>query len=241
MGRVLNSLQAEYEALIIGLEILLELRVCEVQVFGDSLFVDNQLVEKFKCLSSSIEPYLRKAFDLLDRFDDVHIEHIPCEFNFAANELAQIASSLRDSPNVAALDPIDEDWWLPFIAYLTNPHDATHSWKMRFLALNFVLRNSELRQRDENGNDFRCVYDNEAKRLMHEVHCGVCGSHQWLIRHHGYYWPTILKENRGPREVERADPPPPLDFATTIHSAPRHCASTSSPPTRGQPEREACN
>ena len=53
---------------------------------------------KFKCLSSSIEPYLRNAFDVLDRFDDVHIEHIPREFNFAVNELAQIASglSLRD-------------------------------------------------------------------------------------------------------------------------------------------------
>ena len=50
--------QAEYEALIIGLEILLDLGVREVQVFGDSLLVVNQLVAKFKCLNSSIEPYL---------------------------------------------------------------------------------------------------------------------------------------------------------------------------------------
>ncbi|XP_004308902.1 PREDICTED: uncharacterized protein LOC101312011 [Fragaria vesca subsp. vesca] len=54
--------QAEYEALIIRLEILLDLGVREVQVFGNSLLVVNQLVENFKCLSSSIEPYLRKAF-----------------------------------------------------------------------------------------------------------------------------------------------------------------------------------
>ncbi|KAL6133434.1 hypothetical protein ACLB2K_065669 [Fragaria x ananassa] len=129
--------KAEYEALIIRLEILLDLRVCEVQVFGDSLLVVNQLVAKFKCLSSSIEPYLRKAFDVLDRFDDVHIEHIPREFNFVENELAQIASdlSLRDGVcerllkverrtlpsfnargqyqadplDVVALDPIDKD------------------------------------------------------------------------------------------------------------------------------------
>ncbi|XP_004289360.1 PREDICTED: uncharacterized protein LOC101296525 [Fragaria vesca subsp. vesca] len=220
--------QAEYEALIIGLEILLNLGVREVQIFGDSLLVVNQLVEKFKCLSSSIEPYLRKAFEVLDRFDDVYIEHIPREFNFAANELAQVASglSLRDgvrerllkverrtlpsfiargqfqayTPEVAALDPIDEDWRLPFIAYLQNPNDAAHSRQIRFLALNFVLRNGELRRRGEDGNDFRCVYGNEAKRIMREVHCGVCGSHQagpkmrWLIRRYGYYWPTILKD-----------------------------------------------
>ncbi|XP_004306016.1 PREDICTED: uncharacterized protein LOC101304797 [Fragaria vesca subsp. vesca] len=220
--------QAEYEALIIGLEILLDLGVREVRIFGDSLLVVNQLVEKFKCLSSSIEPYLRKAFEVLDRFDDVYIEHIPREFNFAANELAQVASglSLRDgvrerlpkverrtlpsfiargqfqaaTPEVAALDPIDEDWRLPFIAYLQNPNDAAHSRQIRFLALNFVLRNGELRRRGKDGNDFRCVYGNEAKRVMREVHCGVCGSHQagpkmrWLIRRHGYYWPTILKD-----------------------------------------------
>ena len=145
----------EYEALIIRLEILLDLGVRKVQVFGDSLLVVNQLVEKFKCLSLSIEPYLRKAFDILNRFNDVHIKHIPREFNFTANELAQVASGLSlrdgvcerllkverrtlpssiakgqyqvDSPDVAAMDPIDEDWRLPFIAYLTNPHDATHS------------------------------------------------------------------------------------------------------------------
>ncbi|XP_004304980.1 PREDICTED: uncharacterized protein LOC101315261 [Fragaria vesca subsp. vesca] len=163
--------QAEYEALIIGLEILLDLGVREVQIFGDSLLVVNQLVEKFKCLSSSIEPYLCKAFEVLDRFDDVYIEHIPREFNFAANELAQVASGLSlrdgvrerllkverrtlpsfitrgqfqaDTPEVAALDPIDEDWRLPFIAYLQNPNDAAHSRQIRFLALNFVLRNGE--------------------------------------------------------------------------------------------------
>ncbi|XP_004306255.1 PREDICTED: uncharacterized protein LOC101314018 [Fragaria vesca subsp. vesca] len=220
--------QAEYEALIIGLEILLNLGVREVQIFGDSLLVINQLVEKFKCLSSSIEPYLRKAFEVLDRFDDVYIEHIPREFNFAANELVQVASglNLRDgvgerllkverrtlpsfiargqfqaaTPEVAALDPIDEDWRLPFIAYLQNPNDAAHSRQIYCLALNFVLRNGELRRRGEDGTDFRCVYGNEAKRVMREVHCGVCGSHQagqkmrWLIRRNGYYWPTILKD-----------------------------------------------
>nr|XP_011470513.1 PREDICTED: uncharacterized protein LOC105353233 [Fragaria vesca subsp. vesca] len=220
--------QAEYEALIIGLEILLDLGVRVVQIFGDSLLVVNQLVEKFKCLSSSIEPYLRKAFEVLDRFDDVYIEHIPREFNFAANELAQVASGLSlrdgvcerllkverctlpsfiargqfqaDTPKVAALNPIDEDWRLPFIAYLQNPNDAAHSRQIRFLALNFILRNGELRRRGEDENDLRCVFGNEAKRIMREVHCGVCGSHQagpkmrWLICRHGYYWPTILKD-----------------------------------------------
>ena len=66
--------------------------------YEPSLLVVNQLVAKFKCLSSSIEPYMRKAFDVLNRFDEIYIEHILREFNFSANELPQIASglSLRD-------------------------------------------------------------------------------------------------------------------------------------------------
>lgn len=86
--------QAEYKELIIGLKILLDLGIRKVHALGDSLLVVNQLVEKFKCLSSFIEPYLHKVFDVLDQFDDVHIEHTPHEFNFMANELAQIASGL---------------------------------------------------------------------------------------------------------------------------------------------------
>ena len=35
---------------------------------------------------------------------------------------------------------------------------------------------------------------------MGEVHEGICGAHQsgikmrWLVRRHGYYWPTIFKD-----------------------------------------------
>ncbi|CAN6555418.1 unnamed protein product [Malus baccata var. baccata] len=64
--------QAEYEALIIGLEILIELEAMEVEVFGDSELVINQLNGEYKCR---------------------HIT-IARGFNLAANEMAQIASGL---------------------------------------------------------------------------------------------------------------------------------------------------
>ena len=115
--------QAEYKAFIIKLEILLDLGVRKVQVIGDSLLVVHQLVEKFKCLSLSIDPYLRKAFDVLNHFDDVHIEHIPREFNFAANELAQIASglSLRDGVR-ERLVKVEQPALPSFIARGNNTH-----------------------------------------------------------------------------------------------------------------------
>ncbi|KAM5585178.1 hypothetical protein ABKV19_004529, partial [Rosa sericea] len=217
---------AEYEALIIGLEVLLELGVRDIQVRGDSLLVINQLREKFRCTSALLAQYLDRALELLLQFDDVDLENIPRERNFAANELAQLATGITlkygvrerllkverrtlpswlarpDPPDdlvVATLDPIDIDWRIPLIAYLRQP-DLSADRRIRFLALNYFLRNDELRRRGEDGMDFRCVYRREAKRLMREAHAGVCGAHQagpkmrWLIRRHGYYWPSILKD-----------------------------------------------
>ncbi|XP_061999142.1 uncharacterized protein LOC133716446 [Rosa rugosa] len=218
--------QAEYEALIIGLEVLLELGVGDVQVREDSLLVINQLREKFRCTSFLLAPYLDRALELLDQFDDADLEHIPRERNFAANELAQLATGITlkygvrerilkverrslpswlarpdppDEPAVAILEPIEVDWRVPLIAYLKQP-DSSADKKIRFLDINYFLRNDELRQRGEDGIDFRCIYGREAKRLMREVHAGVCGAHQagpkmrWLIRRHGYYWPSILRD-----------------------------------------------
>ncbi|XP_024155782.1 uncharacterized protein LOC112163742 [Rosa chinensis] len=218
--------QAEYEALIIGLEVLLKLGVREVQVRGDSLLVINQLQNVYRCASCLLVPYLNRAVELLDQFDDVGFENIPRERNFAANELAQLATGVTlkygirerilkverrtlplwlvrpdppDDPVVATLEPIDVDWRIPLTQYLKQL-DQTADKRTRFLALNYFLRDDELRRRGEDGIDFRCVYGHEAKRLMREAHTGVCGAHQagpkmrWLIRRHGYYWPSILKD-----------------------------------------------
>ncbi|XP_040367305.1 uncharacterized protein LOC112177605 [Rosa chinensis] len=218
--------QAEYEDLIIGLEVLLEMGIGDVQILGDSLLVINQLCNEFRCNSFTLVPYWNRALDLLDQFDNIHLEHIPRERNFAANKLAQLATGVtlrygvrerilkverrtlpswmarRDPPDdtsVATLEPIDVDWRIPLIAYLKQP-DPTADRKIRFLALNYFLRGNELRRRGEDGIDFRCVYGCEAKQLMREVHSGICGAHQagpkmrWLLRRHGYFWPSILKD-----------------------------------------------
>jgi hypothetical protein len=46
----------------------------------------------------------------------------------------------------------------------------------------------------------KCLGPTEVNRLLHEVHEGVCGTHQsphkmkCLIRRLGYYWPTMLED-----------------------------------------------
>ncbi|KAK9914410.1 hypothetical protein M0R45_038191 [Rubus argutus] len=113
--------------------------------FGDSLLVINQLKGMFKCLSFTLIPFLNRALELLDQFTEVSLEHIPRERNYAANELAQLATGIsfadgirerilkvengetlpsfmarkeyNDEWFVATLEAIDVDWRQPIIDY----------------------------------------------------------------------------------------------------------------------------
>ncbi|XP_050374687.1 uncharacterized protein LOC126792269 [Argentina anserina] len=174
--------QTEYEAIIIGLELLLDLEVTEVK---------------------------ERTSELLDQFADVVLDYIPRERNFAANELAQLANGIRLAdgvcerilkvqrrtlPSFMTRKEVKDEW-----LYLTDP-SAPVDKRVRYYATNNVLRGDELLRRAEDGLYLRCIYGAEAKRWLREVHCGNCGSHQagpkmrWLIRRYGFYWPTMLKD-----------------------------------------------
>jgi hypothetical protein len=46
----------------------------------------------------------------------------------------------------------------------------------------------------------QCLGQEEAKKMMSEVHDGLCGAHQsayrmkWVVRHTGCYWPMMLED-----------------------------------------------
>ncbi|CAN6687461.1 unnamed protein product [Malus baccata var. baccata] len=81
--------RAEYEALIIGLEILMDLGAMEVEVFGDSELVINQLNGEFKCRHITMAGYYLAAAQLLSYWDsEISVSHVPRGANLAANEMA---------------------------------------------------------------------------------------------------------------------------------------------------------
>ncbi|KAI5344970.1 hypothetical protein L3X38_012847 [Prunus dulcis] len=49
--------RAEYEALIIGLEMLVELGVQSMEILGDSMLVLKQIAGEYKCLNPSLVVY----------------------------------------------------------------------------------------------------------------------------------------------------------------------------------------
>jgi len=83
--------QAEYQALVKGLELLSEVRVDAIEIFGDSMLVINQLARIYECRSEILVSYYEKCLQLLKEFKDFRLEHIPRLHNEEANQLAQHA------------------------------------------------------------------------------------------------------------------------------------------------------
>ncbi|KAK2394865.1 hypothetical protein QL285_056650 [Trifolium repens] len=89
--------EAEYEALIAGLEILLDLGARHVKIRGDSELVIKQLTKEYKCIQEHLMKYFVIVFSLLKQFESYVIQHVPRIENQEANDLAQIASGYKMS------------------------------------------------------------------------------------------------------------------------------------------------
>jgi ribonuclease HI len=87
--------QAEYEALLFGLELLNCMGVKHVKAFGDSQLVVQQVLEEYQCFDGTLNSYLEQCWDIIHSFDEFSIRHISRVENHRANNLAQDASGYR--------------------------------------------------------------------------------------------------------------------------------------------------
>ncbi|KAK0574362.1 hypothetical protein LWI29_022506 [Acer saccharum] len=85
--------QAEYEALIAGLKVCTVLGADEVEIFSDSQVVVNQVLDEYQGRDESMITYLGLAKELLERFKEYRIVHVPREENEQADALAKLASA----------------------------------------------------------------------------------------------------------------------------------------------------
>ncbi|XP_058768518.1 uncharacterized protein LOC131642258 [Vicia villosa] len=96
-GPLCSNNEAEYEALITGLEALLELVATRVEIKGDSELVIKQLTKEYKCIKENLIMYFVIANRLFKKFEYVELKHVPRINNQEANDLAQLASGYRVS------------------------------------------------------------------------------------------------------------------------------------------------
>jgi ribonuclease HI len=76
--------QAEYEALLSELELLVVVGATHIEAFGDSLLVVQQVSKVFQCFDESLNVYLDKCLDIISTLDYFNIAHISREDNWNA-------------------------------------------------------------------------------------------------------------------------------------------------------------
>jgi ribonuclease HI len=83
---------AEYEALVNGLRIAIELGVRRLDARGDSQLVIDQVMKNSHCCDQKMEAYCDEVRRLEDKFHELELNHVARRYNETADELAKIAS-----------------------------------------------------------------------------------------------------------------------------------------------------
>ena len=89
---------AEYEALVNGLKIAIELGVRCLDIRGDSQHVIDQVMKASSYHDPKMEAYYKEVRRLEDKFHGLELVHIARRCNEAADELAKVASTRGTIP-----------------------------------------------------------------------------------------------------------------------------------------------
>lgn len=90
IGKATNN-QAEYQAILFGLEKAREAGAKQVECFLDSELVVNQLNMAYKIKNEALGPWFIKIWNLRQSFKKVTFTHIPREKNKEADKLVNEA------------------------------------------------------------------------------------------------------------------------------------------------------
>ncbi|CAL8156627.1 unnamed protein product [Prunus armeniaca] len=198
---------AEYQALIIGLQMAMDMKISSLEVYGDSMLVINQLLTHYEVRKDDLIPYHQMATQLLEMFDFVTLEHVPRKDNQMANALANLTPTMaltkdevvnlpvcqrwviplilgasQERVNVISVLSIDaDDWRQPLIDYLEHgklPNDSRLRSEVRRRAPRFIYYKEILYRRSFEGLFLICLGEEDASKAMEKAHSGICGAHQ---------------------------------------------------------------
>jgi len=90
MGEATNN-QAEYGALVMALQKLIEFEAKDIHIKADSELMIKQLKKEYKVKNANILPLYQQAVELLTNFEKAKFEHVRREYNTEADRLANLA------------------------------------------------------------------------------------------------------------------------------------------------------
>jgi len=104
---------AEYEALVNGLHIVIELGIKRLDVRGDSRLIIDQVMKESSCHDPKIDAYCKAVRCLEEKFSGLKLNHVLRKYNEAADGLAKMASERATVPP----DVFVNDLYKPSVDY----------------------------------------------------------------------------------------------------------------------------
>ncbi|XP_065017679.1 uncharacterized protein LOC135644146 [Musa acuminata AAA Group] len=228
-GFQVTNNEAEYEALLAGLRLALEMQVVAIHVLTDSQLVAEQLSGRYEARDPIMANYLAQVKNLIAKFPRFTLSNVPRGENERADALAKLAS--KSAPE--AWPEVEE---LPSRAIeiaAAASGGVPITWVQELLRFK---RDETLPPPRSYGSAPAlyacvCLEPDEAWTVLAEVHEGICGEHiggrtlAHKILRQGYYWPTMCQDAkvyvqrcsscqehaRAPRQA--AVPLTPIDYA----------------------------
>ncbi|KAG9454425.1 hypothetical protein H6P81_007329 [Aristolochia fimbriata] len=105
--------EAEYQAILLGLGMAVEIKLPQLNIYGDSTLVIKQLTGEFEVKKLELMPFWRHAGELLAQISEASLHYVPRSENGTADALAGIAASLAQFDKWPSQVPICERWVVP--------------------------------------------------------------------------------------------------------------------------------
>ena len=108
---------AEYNALLIGMQIADEIAVKNLETYGGSKLIVNQVCGEYEVRHEDLVPYYNPTICMAERFRNFYIDHVPRQQNAHADALASLAASLAlPTGAVGKIFVYDHDLYCPKLA-----------------------------------------------------------------------------------------------------------------------------
>ncbi|XP_074318120.1 uncharacterized protein LOC141654911 [Silene latifolia] len=180
--------EAEYEALILGMQMASGLKVPRDQnVEADALATLGATFQPTELsnipITHVLTPAIQKEPDHNPVKQDVRMQY------------TQGARTL-----VSTVGQQDADWRVPYLNWLrdgTLPEDKKEAQSFRIKASRYIMNDNILFRKSLAGPCLRCLSKEEAETVLQDVHGGECGNHAGgrslsnKTLRQGYFWPTM--------------------------------------------------
>ncbi|XP_042446411.1 uncharacterized protein LOC122031358 [Zingiber officinale] len=200
--------EAEYEALIAGLQAARHVGAIRVLIHSHSQLAAQQLAETFEISNTRLKLHAEAFERLKDHFRKVIFQKIPrAENQVVASAISPVVISqpIKHVSLVAHVDRMEgltfpNDWRTALIEFLRSgitPSDREETHLLRRRAGRFTLIGDQLYKKVFSRPQLKCVGPEDIEYILQEVHQGTCEGHpggRSLARKillAEYFWPTL--------------------------------------------------